>query len=154
MGKRTKKVKRGEVNNTDFKTPKNGSKRRHNASSSGFTPEEKVFVVKPGSTGVNPPTSLSADDSVNPPGRVLPGGSPELVSEAAPGARRPGGDPDRPKGASGSGGLGEDHDLIRGTPFGPGASTKATKAPLVEADRKSTRLNSSHSSVSRMPSSA
>ena len=28
------------------------------------------------------------------------------------------------------------------------------KTPIVNADRKSTRLNSSHSSVSRMPSSA
>ena len=133
MGKRTNKVKRGEVKNTDFQTPKNGSKRRQNFSPSGLTPEEKVVITKPGSTGVIPPTSLSADDPVNPPGRVPPGGSPELVSEAPPGARRPGGDPDRPNVASGSGGLGEDHDLIRGTPFGPGASTKATKAPLVEA---------------------
>ena len=53
MGKKANKSKRGEVNDTDFRTPKNGSKRRQNFSPSGLTPEEKTS--KPGSTGPNGP---------------------------------------------------------------------------------------------------
>ena len=52
--------------------------------------------------------------------------------------------------------------LIRGSsastpsagPVRPAAPAPARSAPAAEADRMSTRLNSSHSSVSRMPSSA
>ena len=138
MGKKTNKSKRGEVKNTDFQTPKNGSKRRQNFSPSGLTPEEKI--TKPGSTGPNgpgvtPPTSLSAGVPVNPSGHVPPVESPGLVSEAPSGGRRPGEDLSHPNVVLGSGGLGEgNHDLFRGaSPSGPGASKGTTAAPSVEA---------------------
>ena len=107
MGKRTKKVKRGEVNNTDFQTPKNGSKRRQAFSPSGLTPEEKVVITNPGSTGAIPPTSFSAGSPETPLGHGQTEGSPDLASAAPSDGRRPRENPGNPTVASGSGGLGD-----------------------------------------------
>ena len=46
--------------------------------------------------------------------------------------------------------MANDRDLVVSVRIGRNGLTNA----IVEEDRKSTRLNSSHSSVSRMPSSA
>ena len=150
MGKRTKKVKRGEVTNTDFQTPKNGSKRRQNFSPSGLTPEEKVIITKPGSIGATPSTSFSAVSPETPLGHGQTEGSPDLVSAAPSDGCRPRENPGNPTVASGSGGLGDGHhDLFRGTSHvGPGASTEATTASKVAAGDGSSDPNSPGASLS------
>ena len=51
-------------------------------------------------------------------------------------------------------GVASTHGLKRGVVVNIDATVQSIQQALKEADRKSTRLNSSHTDISRMPSSA